>query len=98
MRDAPEFVWTGDDPTDEVACRSVPGYVCHCECMAGPTAEEPDEPEVWYCSVGREPRTGDWRADNVFHSGEWDVVPLTGKAARRLCETAVLADLYRGAV
>ena len=42
----------------------------------------------WYCSVSR----GDV---DVFHSTESDVLPLTAKAARQLCELAVLADLYR---
>lgn len=79
---APEFAWVSADPADPddlMTCRSVPGYLC--------VAEQMDRRE-WYCSVSR----GDV---DVFHSTESDVLPLTAKAARQLCELAVLADLYR---
>lgn len=79
---APEFAWVSADPADPddlMTCRSVPGYLC--------VAEQMDRRE-WYCSVSR-------GGVGVFHSTDADVLPLTAKAARRLCELAVLADLYR---
>lgn len=92
---APEFVWVGD-LDDDCTCRSVPGYVLRAELLSDGT--DPDDPcdvPAWYAAVYREGRTGKWGVDTVFHNDDADVNPKTAKAARNLCEMAVLADLFR---
>lgn len=79
------FVWTGE-PGDEEYCESVPGYYCHAELTSD--GQDPDDPhpgEAWYCSVSRGRGVV---AAGVFHSTDSDVLPLSGPAARRLCEIA----------
>ena len=82
---APEFAWLPADPSDPddfQTCESVPGYLCVIEQM---------DRRAWYCAVYRVPLA----PDEVFTSTDADVLPLTAKAARRLCEMAVVADLYK---
>lgn len=90
-RPAPEFVWVSADPADPddlQTCRSVPGYSCVIECM-----DDDRRHPLWHAAV--------YRADDpravVFHDCDADVNPKTAKAARDLCEMAVLADLFRRA-
>ncbi len=70
-------VWDGD--LDDDCSLTWRGYGAHAEAMGE---------REWYCSV--------WRlADgvDVFHSTDADVVPLTGPAARRLCELVIRAAI-----
>jgi len=64
------IVWEGDLDDD---CRARwRGLRAHAEAM--------DE-NAWYCSVRVEDAD-----DDLFHSSTDDVVPITGAAARKLCE------------
>jgi hypothetical protein len=86
-----EFVWRGD-PADDVCCSSVPGYTAHAECMSdGTEADDPGGSESWYCSVSRVDGDGRVIGDAIFHSGDHDTCPLTGRAARWLCELVIRA-------
>lgn len=50
------------------------------------TAHAEDMGDHWWCAVTR-------GAETVFHSGTAGIIPLTGDAARRLCELVVRAEL-----
>lgn len=96
MSDAAALEWTGD-LDDDCVCR-VGGFVAHVECMYEPPGEGEDfDPlndlphEAWYCSVGRD----DQSRETLFHSGDSDILPLTGKAARLLCELVIRAELAK---
>lgn len=73
------FQWRGDIH-DDCSCASVAGFMAHAEAM---------DFDEWYCSVrAKSPVDGQWK--DIFHTTEDDVRPLTGKAARALCEMVIL--------
>jgi hypothetical protein len=75
------IVWTGDLSDDCVARWR--GLLAHVEKM--------DE-RSWYCAVYRYEGTAKRpKCVPIFHSSSNDVVPLTGKAARKLCEFVMRA-------
>lgn len=80
---SPEFHWMGD-LDDDCVCR-VPGYFLHAEDMG----------DAWYCSVGRTdgPLNAAGNGETIFHTSEDNILPLTGPAAMKLAEMAVLADM-----
>ena len=82
--DGLRFEWAGD-PGDQQTCRSVPGYVCVAEDMG----------DDWFAAVYRAGVPAADPAAAVLHSGDAGILPLTGVAARRLCELAVRADVQR---
>lgn len=92
-----DFIWTGTDPTDEQFCRSVPGYLCHVECMSdGKDPDDPNGREHWFAAVTRtEPKDREIPDRYVLHNFEVDICVLTVDAAKRLCEMAVMADLWK---
>lgn len=78
--------WTGD-PDDDTFLKTEDGYAAHAEAM---------HEDAWYCQVthgdtGPPPFNG----RVVFHSVERNIVPLTGRAARWLCEQVIIADRWR---
>jgi len=77
--------WTGD-MDDDCTLKTEDGYVAHAEAM---------DDDWWYCAV----RHGDIDSlviiRDVFHSTSHDVQPLTGEAARALCQVVIDADRYR---
>ena len=90
-----EFIWTGD-ASDEMFCRSVPGYRCHVECMSdGKDVDDPNDREHWFAAVTRtEPKDRAIPDRYVLHNFEMDINALTVDAAKRLCEVFVLADIW----
>ena len=73
----PLFVWRGDLNDD---CTLEWGdYYAHVENMG----------ESWYCSVSLKSDL----SDTIFHTCSDDILPLTGKAARWLCEMVIKAQL-----
>lgn len=91
------FVWTGDLEDD---CHCLwHGLTAHAECM-GPN--ECDKcgylcGDCWYCSVSvAVMKDGKpWSGEQLFHTSEEDVRPLTGAAARKLCELVMDRHWYR---
>jgi hypothetical protein len=80
------FVWQGDLDDN-----------CHCV-WKGLQAHAEDMDDGWYCSV----RSGDQkqleREGDLFHTSDADILPLTGVAARWLCECLmrlILAGRYQ---
>jgi len=67
------------DPDDDQTC-AVAGYACHVEAL---------DRNAWHAMVV------DPAGRCVWHAAEEDVLPLTGDAARRLCELVVRAELGR---
>jgi hypothetical protein len=80
------IVWTGDLSDDCVArWRDLSAH-----------AEKMDE-RFWYCSVTRWEGAGKRRKNiSIFHTSDDDVVPLTGEAARKLCEFVMRATAAQG--
>lgn len=78
--------WTGD-LDDDCVLKTDDGYQAHAEAM---------DTREWYCSVthgGADSIPFNGRV--VFHSAERNIVPLTGRAARWLCEQVIIADRWR---
>lgn len=69
--------WRGD--MDDDCCAEWCGLTAHAECMDVYRDDDPDSGDSWYCCVYR-------GKESLFHSAEDDIHPLTGPAARRLCE------------
>ncbi len=74
------IAWTGDLGDDCAAHWR--GLYAHAEAM---------DDGRWYCAVDESDGAG-----RLFHTADADVTPLTGDAARRLCETVMrLAAVQR---
>lgn len=77
------FDWQGD-LNDNCHYRDR-GYVATCE--------ELDE-GVWFASAYRTSRAYS-PAVTLLHTSSEDIMPKSGAAARKLCEMAIMADLYK---
>jgi hypothetical protein len=75
---ADDFKWEGD-LADDCLLKTADGFGAHAEAMGQ---------NEWYCSVWQ--YRGPERAD-IFHSADDDIMPLTGDAARALCQLIILA-------
>lgn len=92
-------LWEGDLSDDCHATWN--GFGAHVECMYAydpddhEEDETPNDPESWYCSVWKINPEAKVGADHeqLFHSSGDDIHPLSGEAARRLCEL-VMREAY----
>jgi len=103
------FNWKGD-LEDDCSCASVDGFMAHAENMGYSPCEDCGHDNDgdsgtcekcgtvlscgWYCSVKAQNHHGEWK--QIFHTTDDNVLPLTGKAARSLCEMVILAGLDSG--
>lgn len=76
------FEWKGD-LDDDCSLLTEDGFGAHAEMMSD---------DEWYCSVWLATRV---EGRDVFHSSDDSVAPLTGEAARKLCEFIIDAERYR---
>jgi hypothetical protein len=90
-----EIVWRGD--LDDDCSAEWRGLGAHAELMGESDPSDPDSADAWYCSVWRVNPAARVGSDNetLFHSSDHDTLPLTGPAARRLCELVMRAEAYR---
>jgi hypothetical protein len=72
-----DFKWEGD-LADDCKLKTDDGFGAH--------AEEMDDNE-WYCSVWQDLGS---KQITIFHSTENDIMPLSGDAARALCQLVIL--------
>lgn len=73
MNDEP-IVWVGD--LDDDCSASFGDYRAHAEDMG----------DSWYCAVMHKDNAPGNVLPDIFHSTDSDICPLSGEAARRLCE------------
>ena len=90
--------WTGDLEDDCTARWR--GFGAHAECMDEYDPDDPGSSNAWYCCVWEQMPGAKVGADNreVFHSSDADICPLTGPAARQLCELVMRLEVMRKAV